>query len=144
MRVFFDTSVLVAAMVQSYTSHSQALSRLKRVQDGLDSGIVAAHSIAELYSILTRLPIRPPISALNANKLIQENILRIFEIIALDAKDYQELVDYLATNGVIGGAVFDAVILKSAEQMDVDQILTLNEKDFRRVYPSLAHKLAVP
>jgi predicted nucleic acid-binding protein len=47
----------------------------------------------------------------------------------------------LAEIGVTGGATYDALILRAAANADVDMVVTLNEKDFRRVYPDLANKI---
>lgn len=55
MRVLLDTSVLVAAMVEAHPAHERALPWLQRVEAGIDSGVVAAHSVAELYAVLTTL-----------------------------------------------------------------------------------------
>ncbi|MBU4582986.1 MAG: hypothetical protein KKH02_11335, partial [Proteobacteria bacterium] len=35
---------------------------LQRIKKGSDSGLVSAHSVAELYAILTTLPMKPRIS----------------------------------------------------------------------------------
>lgn len=59
MKVLLDTSVLVAAMVETHPMHECALHWLQRIKDGGDVGIVAAHSIAELYAILTTLTVQP-------------------------------------------------------------------------------------
>jgi predicted nucleic acid-binding protein len=142
VRVFFDTSVLVAAMVASHPAHQLALMRLQKIKDGTDYGIVAAHSVAELYAILTRLPVQPRITSAIAQQLIKHNVIDICEVIALSNQDYATLVDHLADVGIIGGATYDALILHAAALAHVDQIITLNEKDFRRVYPSLSEKIA--
>ena len=42
---------------------------------------------------------------------------------------------------ITGGAVYDAVLLHTAQKANVDQIVTLNESDFKRVYPALADKV---
>jgi predicted nucleic acid-binding protein len=55
----FDTSVLVAAMVEAHPNHTAALPWLQRAKPGLVTGLVAAHSLAELYAVLTTLPIQP-------------------------------------------------------------------------------------
>ncbi len=144
MRVFFDTSVLVAAMVASHPSHLLALLRLQKIKDGTDQGVVAAHSVAELYAILTRLPVQPRITSAIAQQLIKHNVLDVCEVVALSNQDYATLVDHLADLGIIGGATYDALILHAAAAVNVDQVLTLNEKDFRRVYLSLAAKIATP
>ena len=93
MNILFDTSVLVAAMVEAHPMHERALPWLQRVQSGLDFGIIATHSIAELYAILTTLPIHPRISPRVALQLIQQNVLSVCETIALSDEDYKAVLD---------------------------------------------------
>lgn len=126
------------------SGHQLALGRLQKIKDGTDKGIVAAHSVAELYAILTRLPVQPRITATIAQQLIKHNVIGICEVVALANEDYAMLVDHLADVGIIGGATYDALILHAAALAHVDQIITLNEKIFRRVYPSLSDKIASP
>ena len=78
MSILLDTSVLVAAMVESHPAHARALPWLQRVQDGTETGLVAAHSLAELYAILTTLPVQPHIPPTVARQLIQHNVLNKF------------------------------------------------------------------
>ena len=74
MRVFLDTSVLVASVVQKHESHARAHAVLDRVQAGIDEGFVSAHSLAEVYAVLTKSP--PPIrhSPEQALLSIEENV----------------------------------------------------------------------
>lgn len=131
-------------MVSSHPQHETARFRVQQAQKGADTGIIAAHSLAEVYSILTRLPVQPRISPLAAHQLIQHNILGTFEIVTLTDVDYISLLNHLRAEGIAGGATYDALLLHAAWTSNVDQILTLNEKDFRRVYPILADKIATP
>lgn len=62
----FDTSTLVAALVEAHPAHERARAWLDKVRAGLHVGVVAAHTVAELYAILTRLPHRPPITPAEA------------------------------------------------------------------------------
>lgn len=48
MRVFFDTSVIVAASVADHPHHTRAWPVLQRVAMGKDQGFVGAHSIAKI------------------------------------------------------------------------------------------------
>lgn len=105
---------------------------------------MAAHSLAELYAVLTRLPVQPRISPSLAVQLIRTNILGICGIVALSEDDYVALLDHLAGLGIAGGVVYDAILLHAALKAEVDQIVTLNESDFRRVYPALAGKIVSP
>jgi predicted nucleic acid-binding protein len=145
VRVFFDTSVLVAAMAATHPAHARALPRLQLVKVGADTGVVvAAHSLAELYAILTRLPLQPRISPTVAQQLIEQNVLAACEVVALSEAEYAALVAHLAATGIAGGATYDALILHTAAKAGVDRVLTLNVKDFRRVYPTLAGQIVEP
>jgi predicted nucleic acid-binding protein len=144
VRVLLDTSVLVAAMIEAHPHHERALPWLQRIKARTDSGVVAAHSIAEVYAILTRLPLQPRISPRLAQQLIKQNILDVCEIIALTEGEYHTLVDHLAGENIQGGATYDALILHVAAKAAVDQIVTFNVDDFRRVYPSLTAKVVEP
>jgi predicted nucleic acid-binding protein len=62
MKVLFDTSVLVAAFEVSHPRHGICLPWLQRVQTSDIDGYVSTHTFAELYSVLTRLPVKPVIS----------------------------------------------------------------------------------
>jgi predicted nucleic acid-binding protein len=131
-------------MVASHPSHVPALSRLQNVKDGTDTGIVAAHSVAELYAILTRLPVHPHITPMVARQLLEHNVFDLCEIVSLSDKEYIAVIDHLNGLGIVGGATYDALILHAASLASVDRVLTLNEKDFRRVYPTLADKIETP
>jgi predicted nucleic acid-binding protein len=144
VKLFLDTSVLVAAMVEAHPEHERALPWLQRIQDSSDTGAISTHSLAEVYSILTTLPVRPRITPAAARRLITHNLLGTFEVVSLSESDYAAIIDHLAGLGIAGGATYDAVILHAAAKSNVDQVVTLNERDFRRVYPALADKIIAP
>lgn len=144
MRVLLDTSVLVAAMVEAHPSHERALPWLQRAKQGELTAVIASHTLAELYSILTTLPVRPRISPSAAWHLIRENILLTLEVVALSKDDYRAVIEHLSQLGIVGGATYDALIAYAASKAAVDQLITLNQEDFRRVYPALSEKIAVP
>jgi predicted nucleic acid-binding protein len=107
-------------------------------------GLVAAHSLAEVYAVLTRLPVTPRIAPALALQLIQRNVLETCEVLVLAAADYVGLLNHLADLEIASGAVYDAVLLHAAWKAGVDQVITLNADDFRRVYPALADKIVSP
>jgi predicted nucleic acid-binding protein len=144
MRILLDTSLLVAAMVEVHPAHSSALPWLQGVKDGAHEGFVAAHSIAELYSILTTLPIRPRIAPVVAWSLINHNVIDLCDVVSLSEEDYTAVMDHLSELGLIGGVTYDALILYAGIKTGVDRVITLNEKDFRKVYPHFAERLSGP
>lgn len=54
MRLLFDTSMLIAALLKPHEGHGLAHPWLDQVLAGADVGVISAHSLAELYSTLTR------------------------------------------------------------------------------------------
>jgi len=144
MRVLLDTSALVAAMVEAHPMHELALPCLQRVKDDSDTGVVAVHSIAELYAILTTLPVHPRIPPSIARHLIRQNVLDSCEIVSLSKRDYIAIIDHLSESGIVGGVTYDALILYTALKVNADRVITLNEKDFQRIYPDLADRIAAP
>ena len=144
MKILLDTSVLVAAMVEAHPVHELALPWLQRVKEGRDIGLVAAHSLAELYAVLTTLPVQPRIPPMVAQRLIRQNVLSVCEVVSLSEKDYAAVLDDLSEAGMVGGVTYDALILYAALKAGVDRVVTLNEEDFRRIYPEFADKVISP
>src|SRR5436309_10577616 len=70
MKIFFDTSVLVASAVKSHEHHGRALHAAERVANKKDQGIIGVHTLVELYAVLTRLPISPAIQPGEAAKIV--------------------------------------------------------------------------
>jgi predicted nucleic acid-binding protein len=53
MKVAFDTSVLVAALVATHRDHARALVWLRAVSSGAIEGVVSVHVLGEVWSVLT-------------------------------------------------------------------------------------------
>jgi predicted nucleic acid-binding protein len=144
VKILLDTSVLVAAMAGFHAEHARTLPWLQRLKQGPDIGVVSTHTLAELYAILTRLPIRPRMTPTLVRQLIRDNILGVFEIVSLTEHDYEAVIDHMTAMGLMGGTTYDALILHAATKAHVDQVVTLNERHFRRVRPDLAAKIVAP
>src|SRR5437868_6539569 len=105
MRVFFDTSVLVAALFEGHPWHDRAFPWLRRAQEGEFTLVVATHSLAELYSTLTGLPVKPKISPPAARELIRENVESVAELVSLESDDYSLTLGRMAELGLSGGVI---------------------------------------
>ena len=114
-----------------------------RARSGEIGFAICAHSLAELYSVLSRLPTRPKLSPTQAWRLIQENVGSA-QVIELSASDYASAVQRTSELGLSGGVIYDALIARAAEKASVDHLLTFNEKDYRRVLPPESSLLLVP
>ncbi|MSQ93492.1 MAG: PIN domain-containing protein [Gemmataceae bacterium] len=66
MRALLDSSTLIAAMLPDHVHHSPAHAWLSQAKLGTFEFVVSGHSLAEVYSVLTRLPRTPPITAAEA------------------------------------------------------------------------------
>ena len=142
MIFLLDSSVLVAAMVESHADHLRCLPLLQSARPA--SCRIAAHSIAETFSVLTRLPLRPRIAPAVAETLVTTNVLGRARLVPLDAKDHVAVLRRMAELGLGGGATYDALILRAAEKARVDRVYTLNLEDFRRLWPDAGERLAAP
>lgn len=144
MKVLLDTSVLVAATVEAHPQHQQALPWLQRARRGELSAVIASHTLAKLYSVLTSLPVRPRISPSIAWHLIQQNVLATMEAVDLSTEDYQAVLEHLSASGMTGGTIYDALIAHAAWKAGVDRLVTLNRADFHRAYPALSKQIIAP
>jgi predicted nucleic acid-binding protein len=144
MKIFFDTSVLVASAVRSHEHHSRALNAVERVANKKDRGIIGVHTLAEMYAVLTRLPVSPAIQPSEALRIVSENIVRNFTVQVLSARDYMLALTTAADNGVSGGAIYDVLLLAAAAKAKVARIYTFNVAEFRRLAPQVHDLIASP
>jgi predicted nucleic acid-binding protein len=138
-----DTSCLVAAVVAAHPQHSACLGWLSHAKQGAIEVVISAHSIAELFAVLTRLPAKPKITGPAALQLIA-GILACVKPVVLSPQGYEDLINALAQAGLVGGVVYDGIIAKVAELESVDHLLTLNMADFQRLWPSAARLVVSP
>ena len=136
MRVLLDTSVLVAALVEAHARHAQAFPWLQKTREADFQGLIATHSIAETYAVLTSLPLSPRITPSAAWALLEHSVLPYVQTVDLAAADVRQVVERLSRQGLAGGVVYDALIAAAAMEARVDCIVTLNAGDFRRVVPA--------
>jgi len=144
MKILFDTSVLVAALVQPHPLHNRALSWLKKAKAEEFELIVSSHTIAELYAVLSTLPVSPRITPGLAWRLIHESVEPVASVRSLSSSDYFATIKRMSDLGISGGAVYDALIVKTARKSEVDRVLTFNVNDFKRIWPEGETRIAVP
>lgn len=130
-RCYFDTSVLVPAVMAQHPHHDSALARLQELAREDERGYTSAHGITEFYSVMTRAPFKPPLHSTEVWRLIDEVILKHLELVTLTAKEHIEVTRRCAAAGWGGGRVHDAMHLRCAEKAGCDRIYTFNAKDFR-------------
>jgi len=144
MRVLFDTSTLLAALLQHHPAHGSALPWLKQAQDREIEGIVSAHKLAELFSKLTSVPMPRPVLAVEAEAMLKDGFEKHFWIVHLEATDYFAVIQDLTARSLTGGIIYDALILRAGVKANTDRILTLNPRHFQRIDPTLADRIVDP
>lgn len=142
-RVLFDTSCLIAGMVQTHANHTRVAPWLSRAARGEITGLVCTHSLAETYAILTSMPLRPRIQPGAALSAIHQN-LATFEFIPLTQQDYQDILEEMVSIGLAGGVIYDALAAKAALIAGANILLTLNAKDFLRLGPAVSTLVLEP
>jgi len=144
MKTLFDTSVLVAAIVEPHSMHTRALPWLQRAKAGEIDFFVASHTLAELYAVLTTLPLKPRVSPLTAWRLVHDNVESSAKIISLSPSDYKDTVKHMSELGLTGGIIYDALIVKAAQKSGVERLLTFNADDFIRLWPGGESFIYIP
>ncbi len=144
MRVFCDTSVLVSACVRKHPHYIRARPVLERIAAKKDTGVISAHSVGEVFSALTSIPVDPRILPAEVRQIIATNIRSYFQLVAVTPDMYDRAVDVCVGLGFGGGKVYDAILLECARHTNADMIYTFNTSDFRRLAPDLADRIAAP
>lgn len=141
MKSFFDTSVLVAAVLASHEHHDRSLAVFAEADR--KTGCCAAHTLAELYATLTRMPGRQRIVSDQALLFLDEVEERL-ELIYLNAREYRLAINRAARNGDLGGTTYDALLGQCALKAGATRILTWDVAHFQRVGPEIADRVQTP
>lgn len=104
--VLLDTSVAVPLVVTGHEAHEATLEAC----DGLELGL-AGHAWFETFSVLTRLPAPARRDARQVVAVLDHNFPRTTFLSADEAAD---LAARLPALGVVGGAVYDALVGQAA------------------------------
>jgi predicted nucleic acid-binding protein len=144
MKIFCDTSVLVAGCVRRHPHFSRARAVMESVADGRDVGFISCHSLAETYSALTSLPLIPRILPAEAERILETNIRAHFKTIAVTKPMYLRAIDSCVGRSLSGGKVYDALLIECARKSRCARIYTFNVEDFRKIAPDLEGSFAAP
>jgi predicted nucleic acid-binding protein len=126
-----DTSCLAAAVCAWHEHHEATRKEIARRQARGEVLVLAAHSLAEAYSVLTRLP--------EPHRLRPEDALAVLEanwsetrLVALGGSEYRGLLRRCRDSDIGGGGVYDAVIAACARKGRVATLLTWDVSGFER------------
>jgi predicted nucleic acid-binding protein len=141
VKAFLDTSVLIAAFYADHEHHSPSIEIFLRF--GKNDACCAAHSLAEVYAVLTSMP--PPRRITGEQALLFLGDVRTnLSLIALNAREYVRTVDAAGSAGLTGGMVYDAILGFCALKAGAKVIYTWNTRHFLRLPQSVASRVRVP
>ncbi|MBD2294790.1 PIN domain-containing protein [Anabaena sphaerica FACHB-251] len=143
MKALFDTNILVSAMIEAHPNHAISLPWIQRVRNKSISGYISTHSIAELYAVITRLPLPKPLSTQQVHDIIINN-LESFHTVDLESADYLQVLKNVTHLNITGGGIYDAIIAQTAIKANVDILLTFNSKHFIRLGKHIAQLVKDP
>ncbi|MCL1493377.1 MAG: PIN domain-containing protein [Pseudanabaena sp. Salubria-1] len=143
MKVLFDTNVLVAATIEAHPNHAITLPWIQKVRNKSIQGYISTHSIAELYAVMTRLPLAQPLNSQQVHDVIVNN-LESFHPVDLESSDYLEIIRNVAKLNITGGGIYDAIIAQAALKANVDILLTMNSKHFTRLGEHISRLVTDP
>ncbi len=143
MKLAFDTSVLVSALIDTHPHHQRASPWVAAVSSNDVEGEITWHAVAETWSVLTRLPgpLRLPPSTAS---LVVERASELFQTVDLTPSVYSSALRRCTEAGASSGAVFDALHLISAEERGADWLVTFNRKDFERLKTQGSPEIITP
>jgi len=141
MKAFFDTSVLVAVFYGDHIHHRASLELF--IQFDKSTGCCGAHSLAEVFSTLTRMPGRHRISGEQALLFIG-SIRERLSIIALQGDEYAEALEASAARGIIGGGIYDALLAYCAMKAQAKTIYSWNIRHYVLCGPEVTRRLRTP
>lgn len=141
MRGFFDTSVLVPVFYGNHAHHRASLDLF--IQFDKSTGCCGAHSLAEVYSTLTRMPGKHRISPEQAMLFIGSIRERLL-IIALTGDEYADALQASSTRGIVGGGIYDAMLAHCAIKAQAETIYSWNVRHYALCAPEVTERLRTP
>ena len=128
-RYLCDTSVLVAAVCSWHEHHARTIAELERREGAGEELVLGAHSLAEAYAVLTRLPAPNRLRSEDAIALLEAN-WRETPVVQLTATEVWRALRRAQRRGVIGGQTCDMLIAACALKAGAKTIITWNERHF--------------
>ena len=103
----------------------------------------SAHSLAETYAAVTRLPGKLRMAGDQALIFLSDVQTRLTTI-TLDEEDYFATIAAATKANISGGAIYDALIARCALKAGADVLYTWNVSDFLRLGPDVARIVRTP
>ena len=131
MSVFFDTSVILAGLIDFGPQSAPAQSLLHAVAERrIADGLTAWHCCLEFFSVATRLPPEYRLAPADAARLLEEEVLARMAVHDLPAGARAAMMAGAAHDGTTGGRIYDTHIAEVARAVRAETIVTDNRRHF--------------
>lgn len=128
-RYLCDSSALVATACSWHEHHARTLAELERRDRAGAELVLAAHSLAETYAVLTRLPGPNRLRSGDAIALLEANWCET-PVVQLTPAETWRVLRSAHRQGVIGGQTYDMLIAACALKAGATTIITWNVRHF--------------
>ena len=131
VRIFLDTSVLLAGLVDFGPQSAPAQSLLHAVAEKQvsDTG-TAWHCCLEFFSVSTRLPREFRLTPAEAAQLVEAEIFARMSVHDLPAADRVPMLKAAARDATAGGRIYDGHIAEIARTAGAAVVVTDNRRHF--------------
>lgn len=143
MKVAFDTSVIIAGTHDLHPHHRRAVVWIDAVLQQRITGVITWHALAEIWSVLTRMPLPARLTAEQALRVVRR-VQGVFQLHPPEAAVYDEALQRCTDRGFASGVVFDALHLVAAERAGAEAIVTFNGADFHRLAGPTSPRVVIP
>lgn len=141
MRAFFDTSVLIPAFLPDHPHHVPSVALLMTATP--TDSYLSSHSLAELYSALTRMPAPYRLTVGQAVEAVRA-CARKFTLVVIAADEIAPVLERAAALNIQGGTVYDFLIAACAVKSKADAIYTWNRRHYQLFGEEIAGLLRSP
>ena len=131
MSIFFDTSVLLAGLVDFGPQSAPAQSLMHAVAERrLEQVTTAWHCCLEFFSVATRLPPEFRLTPAEASLLLQQEVFNRMTVHDLPEPDRPLMLQAAGRDGVAGGRIYDTHVAEVARALGAKVVVTDNRRHF--------------
>lgn len=141
VKVFLDTSVLIAANDSDHERHTESRPLLAAATP--ETCACSVHSLAETYANLSIVKGGRQQRADTALRLVEQIASRMM-VVALAPDEYLTAIRDAAKLRVSRGTIYDALLLACARKVGAERIYTWNVRHFQLLAPDLAGRIVTP
>ncbi len=132
---------MIPTFLEEHQHHEASLEVFLKASK--EHGSCAAHSLAEVYSTITRLPRKQRLSGEQV-LLFLEHIRERLRLVTLDAEEYFATLEEAAAAGVVGGTVYDALLARCALKARADILYTWDVRHLQQFGPEVTRLVKTP